>query len=246
MRLLAVITLILAGCYAPVHDPVIVPPPEPVKSIELMKVWQDEVLQDAAIFLAVRPSLAGPAPALSLYDSATQGLISLAGEPSSKDVERFKGLVIKPDQKELDKLRAEKVALDKKTDELERQVGAERDARLKAEAEAVAAKEAAAQAKIEARKSEAVSMMTKVGAIGAGIGLLALLFGHYVKISKLTAGLVIASSLGIAVAAPWLIDLAEMKVIIVSLLAFLGTDVAVFIVVKTWRLIRREKETPAS
>ena len=221
------------------------PPPPPLQQTALLQVWQDEVIEDAAIFKAIRASLAGPNAALSLYDSATTGLTSLAGEPSAKDVDKFKAWIAKPDQKELDKLRAEKVALDKKTDELEAKVAEEKQARAIAESQAAAAREDARQAKIEARKSDAVSMMTKVGAIGAGVGLLALLFGHYVNISKLTAGLVIAASLGIAVAAPWLIDLAEMKVVIVALLSFLGTDVAVFVVIKTWRYFRpKPHETP--
>jgi uncharacterized membrane protein YdbT with pleckstrin-like domain len=209
-----------------------------------MEVWQNEVIEDAAIFKAIRPSLTAPPSALSLYDSATQGLTSLAGEPTAKDVDKFKAWVAKPDTKELERLRAEKVALDKKTDDLEKKAADEREARLKAEAAKKASDEAAEKAAIQARKAESVSKLTTVGAVAAGVGVLALLFGSFLNISKLTAGLVIAAGIGISVAAPWLIDLAEMKWVIVGLLAFLGTDVVVFVAIKTWRYLRRETPQP--
>jgi hypothetical protein len=229
--------ILLAGC-ATTQQPQAVVPPEPVQQTNLLEVWQNEVIEDAAILLAIRGSLDGPAPALSLYDSVTTGLTGLAGQPSAKDVDKFKGLVIKPDANELDRVRTEKVAVDRKTDELEAKVELEKQARIKAEAEAEQAREAERLAKIESRKSEAVGMLTKIGAGAVAVGVLALLFGHWMGISKLTAGVVIGAGLGVAVAAPWLIDLAEMKWIIISLLAFLGMDLVVFTGIKTWRLLR--------
>jgi hypothetical protein len=214
----------------------------------LLDVWQSEVIEDAAILLAIRGSLDGPAPALSLYDSVTTGLTGLAGQPSAKDVDKFKGLVIKPDAKELDRVRTEKVAVDRKTDELEAKVELEKQARIKAEADAEQARESERLAKIEARKSEAVGLLTKIGAGAVAVGVLALLFGHWMGISKLTAGVVIGAGLGVAVAAPWLIDLAEMRWIIISLLAFLGMDLVVFAGIKTWRSLRPKSDeaTPPS
>jgi len=237
-------TLLLVGCVSTQPQPPVAPPSEPVQQTALLDVWQNEVIEDAAILLAIRPNITGPAPAMSLYDSATTGLTSLAGQPSAKDVDKFKGLVLKPDTKELDRLRSEKVALDKKTDELEARVAAERDARLKAEAAKKASDEAAEKAAIQARKAEAVSTMTKVGAGAVAVGVLALLFGSWLNISKLTAGLVIAAGMGITTLAPWIIDLAEMKWVIIGLLAFLGTDVVVFVAIKTWRYLRRETPQP--
>lgn len=243
MRFLAAI--LLSGCVSTQPTPPVAPPAEPVQQTALLEVWQGEVLEDAAILLAIRPSLAGPAPALSLYDSATTGLTSLAGQPSAKDVDKFKGLVLKPDQKELDRLRSEKVDLDKKTDELEAKVEKEKQARIKAESDAAQAREAERLAKIEARKSEAVGLLTKVGAGAVAVGVLALLFGHWLGVSKLTAGVVIGAGLGVAVAAPWLIDLAEMRWIIGGLVGFLCADLLFFVGVKTWRMLRpKPHETP--
>lgn len=236
---LAAVLLAVAGCKTvPAEKPLPVVTPAPVQQTALLGVWQDEVLEDAAIYLAVRESITGSQPALSLYDSATAGLTSLAGQPSARDVNKFKAWIAKPDQKELDKLRSEKVALDKKTDALEAKVKAEHEARLQAEAGRQAADQAAIQAAIQARKAESLSKLTTVGAAAAGIGVLALLFGSWISISKLTAGCVIAAGIGITVVAPWLIDLAEMKWIVVGLVAFLGLDVVIFVAVKSWRYIK--------
>lgn len=235
---LAAFILSAAGCSSqPEVKPLPVVAPAPVQQTALLQVWQDEVTEDAAILLAVRESISGSQPALSLYDSATVGLTSLAGQPSARDVGKFKAWIAKPDQKELDKLRAEKVALDKKTDDLEKKVADEERKRLLAEAGRQAADQAAIQAAIQARKAESVSKLTTVGALAAGVGVLALLFGSWLNISKLTAGLVIAAGIIITVAAPWLVDLAELKWVVVTLVAFLGTDLLIFIAVKTWRYL---------
>lgn len=233
---LAAFLLAIAGCKTvPAEKPLPAVAPAPVQQTALMQVWQDEVIEDAAIYLAIRESLSGSQPALSLYDSATVGLTSLAGQPSARDVNKFKAWIAKPDQKELDKLRAEKVALDKKTDALEAKVAEEERKRLLAEAGRQAADLAAIQSAIQARKAESVSKLTTVGAMAAGVGVLALLFGSWLNISKLTAGLVIAAGIGITVVAPWLVDLAELKWVIVALVSFLGTDLLIFIAVKSWR-----------
>ena len=247
MRLAAVITaLLFSACStsAPKVTVVPAPPPEPVQQTALQEVWQKEVIEDVAILKAIRPNITGPAPALNLYDSATQGLASLSGEPTAKDVDAFKALVAKPDDKALAALRAEKVALDKKTDELEAKVEEERKARIKAEADKKAADEAALQAAIQSRKDKAVSKLTTVGAVAAGVGVLALLFGSWLNISKITAGLVIAAGIGISVIAPWVVDLAELKVVIIGLVAFLATDLFVFVGIKTYRYLRNEQTPP--
>ena len=111
--------------------------------------------------------------------------------------------------------------------------------------DAASAREAEKQAKVEARKSEAVGSLTKVGAAACAVGVLALLFGSWLKISKLTAGIVIAAGMGITVAAPWLVDLAEMRWFIGVLIGFLIADVLVFVSIKTWRYLRpKPNETP--
>ena len=249
MRLLAGIFLLTGCASAPAPQQPVSPPAEPVQQTILLDVWQTEVAEDVAIFRAIRPSLSGPASALDLYDSATQGLASISGEPTAKAIDTFKGYVEKPDQNRqiMDKLREDKLALDKKTDALEAKVEAERVARINAETEANQARESERLAKIEARKSEAVGVLTKIGAGAVAMGVVALMFGHFMGISKLTAGVVIGAGLGVAVAAPWLIDLAEMKWIIIGLLAFLGMDLVVFAAIKTWRSLRpKSNEAPPS
>mgnify|MGYP006921291515 CR=1 FL=1 len=222
-------------------------PPAPVHQSALLQVWQDEVLEDAAIFKAIRPSLSGPSPALSLYDSATTGLTSLAGEPSAKDVDKFKAWIAKPDQKELDKLRAEKVALDKKTDALEKQVAAEKQARELAESQAKQArldKEAADKA---ASLAESASELTKYGTWTIGLGVIALLFGHWLGIQKWVAGLTIGAGVLVAATARPLIDFFggdKSEYVLFGTLGFLALNLAVVMAVKTWRYLRPRHETP--
>lgn len=241
----AAILFTLTGCETvKTEGNTIVAPADPIEQTRLLEVWQNEVAEDVAILRAIQPSIKASEPVMSLYDSATQGLTSLAGEPTAKDVDKFKALISKPDPKVLEKLRAEKIALDKKTDALEAAVNEERDRRIRAEAAEIAAREDAKQAAIEARKAQAVGLLTKVGAGAVAIGVLSLLFGSYINLSKLTAGIVIGAGLCVAVTASWLVDLAEMKWIMIGLASFLGLDLISFIAIKTWRTVKSDaKET---
>lgn len=243
MRLILATALLLAGCSsAPKPTPLPpAPPPAPVQQTALLAVWEKEVAEDLAIFKAIRPSLSGPAPALNLYDSATQGLASLSGEPTAKAVDQFKGLVAKPDDKALAALRADKVALDKKTDELKAKVEAEKLARLKAEAEAKQArldKEAADKA---ASLAESASRLTEYGTYAIAAGVLALLLGHWLGIQKWVAGLTIASGVLVASTARPLIDFFgsdKSEWVLLGTLAFLALNLAVVMAVKSWRFVR--------
>lgn len=213
-----------------------------------MQVWQDEVIEDAAIFKAIRASLAGPNAALSLYDSATTGLTSLAGEPTAKDVDKFKAWLAKPDPKELEKLRAEKVALDKKTDALEAKANEAERKRQLAEQDAIQArkdKEASDKAKSLA---ESASELTKYGTWAIGAGVLALLFGHWLGIQKWVAGVTIGAGVLVAATARPLIDFFgsdKSGWLLIGTLAFLALDVAVIAAIKTWRFLRPRNEPPS-
>jgi hypothetical protein len=241
--------VLLAGCAtkpveAPLPPP---PPPAPLQQTALLQVWQDEVIEDAAIFKAIRGSLTGPAPALNLFDSATTGLTSLAGEPTAKDVDKFKAWIAKPDPKELEKLRAEKVALDKKTDDLEKKVNAEKAARELAETQAKQArldKEAADKA---ASLAEAASELTKYGTWTIAAGVIALLFGQWLGIQKWVAGLTIGAGVLVAATARPLIDFfggEKSEWVLFGTLGFLALNLVIVLGVKSWRLLRRE--TPPS
>lgn len=249
MRWLAAIVL-LAGCTnKPVDAPLPpVPPPAPVQQTALLQVWQDEVIEDAAIFKAIRGSLTGPAASLSLYDSATTGLVGLAGEPTAKDVDKFKAWIAKPDPKELEKLRAEKVALDKKTDALEAKAKEEERKRIAAEAAATQArldKEAADKA---ASRAESASELTKYGTWTIAAGVIALLFGQWLGIQKWVAGLTIGAGVLVAATARPLIDFfggEKSEWVLFGTLGFLALNLAVVLTVKTWRKIRpTPHETP--
>ncbi len=250
MRLILATALLLAGCSsAPKPTPLPpAPPPAPVQQTALLAVWEKEVAEDLAIFKAIRPSLSGPAPALNLYDSATQGLASLSGEPTAKAVDQFKGLVAKPDDKALAALRADKVALDKKTDELKAKVEAEKLARLKAEAEAKQArldKEAADKA---ASLAESASRLTEYGTYAIAAGVLALLLGHWLGIQKWVAGLTIASGVLVAATARPLIDFFgsdKSEWVLLGTLAFLALNLAVVMAVKSWRFVRPASDAQA-
>lgn len=248
MRLLAVAFLALAGCTSgPAEKPLPpVPAPAPIQQTTLLQVWQDEVAENLAIYTAIRPSLSGPAPALNLYDSATQGLASLSGEPTAKAVDTFRGYVENPDQNRLDQLRAEKVALDKKTDELERKVEAEKLARIKAQAEADQARKDKADADRMASLAQSAADLTKYGTWTIAAGVLALLFGQWLGIQKWVAGLTIGAGVLVAATARPLIDFfggEKSEYVLIGTLAFLALNLAVVAVVKTWRYLRREKET---
>jgi hypothetical protein len=246
---MAVALLALAGCTSKPKVEALppVPPPAPVQQTTLLAIWQEEVAEDLAIFKAIRPSLSGPAPALNLYDTATQGLASLSGEPTAKAIDTFRGYVDKPDQARLDALRAEKVALDKKTDELERKVAEERDARLRAEAQAIQARKDKAEADRLASLTESAADLTRYGTYAIAAGVLALLFGHLIGIQKWVAGLTIGAGVLVAATARPLIDFfgGEMsEYVLFGTLLFLALNLAVVMAVKSWRMIRREKEAP--
>lgn len=248
MRWLAAIVL-LSGCASKPADVPLppAPPPAPVQQTALLQVWQDEVLEDAAIFKAIRGSLTGSAASLSLYDSATTGLVGLAGEPTAKDVDKFKAWIANPDPKELEKLRSEKVALDKKTDALEKAVDAEKAARAIAESQAKQArldKEAADKA---ASLAESAAGLTKYGTWTIGLGVLALLFGHLLGIQKWVAGLTIGAGVLVAATARPLIDFfggEKSEWVLLGTLGFLALNLVIVLGVKSWRILRRETTPP--
>lgn len=246
MRLLLATALLLAGCSSapkPTSLPP-APPPAPAQQTALMAVWEKEVAEDLAIFKAIRPSLSGPAPALNLYDSATQGLASLSGEPTAKSVEHFRTLVAKPDEKMLAAIRAEKVALDKKTDELEKKVEAEKLARIKAQAEAEQARKDKAEADKQASLTQSAADLTKYGTWTIGLGVIALLFGHLLGIQKWVAGLTIGAGVLVAATARPLIDFFggdKSEWVLFGTLGFLALNLAVVVAVKSWRFIRKPK-----
>lgn len=242
MRLLLVIALLMVGCSTPTPKAPLppAPPPAPIQQTTLLKVWQDEVAENLSIYTAIRPSLSGPASALNLYDSATQGLASLSGEPTVKSVEHFRGLVAKPDEKMLAAIRAEKVALDKKTTELEAKVEAEKLARLKAEADAIQARKDKAEADRQASLTESAKTLTEYGSYAIGLGVLALLFGHLLGIQKWVAGLTIGAGVLVASTARPLIDFFgsdKSEYVLLGTLGFLALNLAVVAGAWTWRLI---------
>lgn len=213
-----------------------------------MQVWQDEVIEDAAILKAIRQSITAPSAVLSLYDSATQGLTSLAGEPTAKDVDKFKAWIAKPDQKELDKLRAEKVALDKKTDALEAKVTEAERKRAVAEAEAIQARKDKADADKQASLTQSAAELTKYGTWTIAAGIAALLFGHLLGIQKWVAGLTIGAGVLVAATARPLIDFFggdKSEWVLFGTLAFLALDLAIVLGVKSWRLFRPKSDEQA-
>ena len=247
MRLLAAAIFALAGCSSkPAEKPLPPPPPPaPIQQTTLLKVWQDEVAENLAIYTAIRPSLSGPAPALNLYDSATQGLASLSGSPTAKAVDTFRGYVDKPDQKKLDQLRAEKLALDKRTDELEAKVEAEKLARIKAQADADQARKDKAEADKAASLAESASRLTQYGTYAIAAGVLALLLGHWLGIQKWVAGVTIAAGVLVAATARPLIDFfgsEKSEWVLLGTLAFLALNLAAVAAVKTWRYLRPNRE----
>jgi len=98
---------------------------------------------------------------------------------------------------------------------------------------------------IEFRKNHTVGVLTKVGAGSVAIGILALLFGSYANVSKLTSIMVIAAGIAVTVSAPWLIDLTELKWVILGLCILLCLDAVAFIAIKTWRALKSNGETKA-
>lgn len=183
---------------------------------------------------------------MSLYDSATQGLASLSGSPTNAQVDLFRGMVAKPDEKALAKLRDEKLALDKKTDELERKVQAEKEARLKAEADAIQARKDKAEADRQASLTRSASDLTMYGTWTIAAGVLSLLFGHLLGIQKWVAGLTIGAGVLVAATARPLIDFfggEKSEYVLAGTLGFIALNLIAVLCVKTWRFISREKET---
>ena len=247
MKPWTVALLALAGCSSvPADKPLPMVPPPTTQQTTLLGVWEKEVSEDLAIFRAIRPSITGPAPALNLYDSATQGLASLSGEPTAKAVDTFRGYVDKPDQARLDALRADKIALDKKTSELELKVSEERDARIRAESDAIQARADKEESDRMASLHESSSQLTRYGTYAIAAGVLALLFGHLIGIQKWVAGLTIGAGVLVASTARPLIDFfgsEKSEYVLICTLAFIAINLAVVIGVKTWRMIKPNETT---
>lgn len=212
-----------------------------------MEVWEKEVAENLAIYTAIRPSLSGPPPALNLYDSATQGLASLSGNPTAKAIDLFRGYVDRPDDKALAALRAEKLSLDRKTSELEAKVQAEKEARIRAEAEAIQARKDKADADRQASLTESASRLTQYGTYAIAAGIAALLFGHWLGIQKWVAGLTIGAGVLVAATARPLIDFfgsEKSEYVLLGTLGFLALNLAAVLAVKSWRLVRPKPDAP--
>ena len=98
---------------------------------------------------------------------------------------------------------------------------------------------------IEFRKNHIVGVLSTVGAGAIAVGVAALLFGSFINISKLTSIIVICAGIGIAVSAPWIVDLTELKWVILGLAILLCLDGVVFVAIKTWRALKSNGETKA-
>ena len=96
---------------------------------------------------------------------------------------------------------------------------------------------------VEFRKNHIVGVLSTAGAAAIAIGVAALLFGSFINISKLTSIIVIVSGVGIAVSAPWLVDLTELKWVILGLAILLCLDGIAFVAIKTWRALKPNEET---
>ena len=96
---------------------------------------------------------------------------------------------------------------------------------------------------VEFRKNHTVGVLSTVGAAAIAIGVAALLFGSFINISKLTSIIVICAGVGVAVSAPWLVDLTELKWVILGLAILLCLDGIAFVAIKTWRALKPNEET---
>lgn len=249
MKLAAFIVVgMLVSCGEKPKPAIPVVPAEPKADAELVEVYQKEVLQDAAILKAVRPHLTtSRTPALELYDTVQQGLVSLGGEPSAKDVDKFSKLIENPDKKELERLRAEKVALDKKTDELEAKAAKERDSRIRAEAERDQARKDKAEADRQADLSKSAAELTKYGTWTIGVGVLAFLFGQYLGIAKWVAATTVGLGIVVATTARPLIDIfggKNSETILLSTLSIIALNVTAAFGWWLWSKLKRNEATP--
>jgi hypothetical protein len=96
---------------------------------------------------------------------------------------------------------------------------------------------------VEFRKNHIVGVLSTAGAAAIAIGVAALLFGSFINISKLTSIIVIVSGVCVAVSAPWLVDLTELKWVILGLAILLCLDGIAFVAIKTWRALKPNEET---
>ena len=185
--------LALGGCATPTPEgiPPATPKPDP-KADELRVVWESEVDDAVAGFTAIRPRLTSvESPVLALYDAQLEGLKALAGAPLLPAVEAKVAVLGNPDPSVIARLLEEKKRLDAKTNALEGQVAS-------AKREAELAREAKAESDRQARLAEQAKDLSRAGTWAMGLGILAFLMGHWLRIPKWVAASTVGLGLGIS------------------------------------------------
>jgi len=224
--------LALGGCSCFTDEEIPLPAAKPdPKADELRAVWEAEVDDAVAGFTAIRPRLtATESPTLRLYDAQLEGLKALAGPPLLPAVEAKVALLGNPDPSVITRLLEDKKRLDAKTTALEGQVA---DAKREAEL----AREAKAEADRQARLSEQARDLSRAGTWAMGLGILAFLVGHWLRIPKWVAASTVGLGLGISTFGGQLLEFFGSANFQVILLASFGLLALAAVIGLGWLLI---------
>jgi hypothetical protein len=187
---------ILAGCFSSKPKDEIVVIPESKSKVNLDTLWESQMLDNAAIMIAIRPELKGNEVSLSLYDSVLSGVIGLTGSPASDLVDKYRLIVKQGDSNAVKKISQDKQEIDKKTDILEAQINDEK--KKSAELEE---KNKLLQLQHERdRKDKVYFLLTAAGTAIIAIGAFVGAFGSIIR------GLIIGAFGASLAALPWLLD----------------------------------------
>lgn len=186
---------ILAGCASWFEEEPYTPPQSSTQDY-LTLLWEKQMIDNASIMIAIRPTLTGGETSMSLYDSVVTGTVGLTGSPPSDLVDKYREIVSKSDAEAAKKIAADKKAIDAATNKLEAKIEEEKKkSALLEEKNRLLEKQ-----REQDRKDDIYYLLTIAGTIIVGAGAIVAAFG-----SRLSG--VVIGGFGASLAAlPWLLD----------------------------------------
>lgn len=186
---------VLSGCACWFEDEPYTPPQSTTQDY-LTLLWENQMIDNASIMIAIRPTLTGGETSMSLYDSVVTGTVGLTGSPPSDLVDKYREIVSKSDAEAAKKIAADKKAIDAETNRLEAKIDEEK----KKSAQLEEKNRLLEKQHEQDRKDDIYYLLTIAGTIIVGIGAAVAAFGSMLR------GTIIGGFGASLAALPWLLD----------------------------------------